>query len=91
MISGVAVHLEDLPGLVEVVLYDRQVLAHLVARHRVSLAVVAVALERAHPLWRGGAVFANIHKYERVVHQTHGQHEARRGRLGFLRDTGGVR
>lgn len=49
MVSGVAVRLEDPSGLVEVVLYHRQVLAYLVARDRVPLAAVAVALERAHP------------------------------------------
>ncbi len=55
----VAVHLEYLSGLLEVVLHDGEELAHLVASHRVPLAVVAVALERPHPIFRvvvgGGA------------------------------------
>lgn len=49
VISAVAVHLEDLSGLGEVVLHHGEELAHLVACHRVALAVVAVTLERSHP------------------------------------------
>lgn len=92
MVSGVAVHLEDLPGTVEVVLHHRQVLAHLVARHRVSLAVVAVALERAHPFWAGGrcemrGTYVCMYVHRRIVHKdthTHGRRGARRGRVGVF-------
>lgn len=81
MVPGVAVHLEDLAGLIEVVLYHGQVLAHLVARHRVALAVVAVALERAHPFGDlGGAIARHIGGFER---ETHARRGAQWGRQGF--------
>ena len=54
MSSRLAVHPEDLPRFLKVVLDNGQELPHLMAGHRVALAVPAVALETAHSSWQEG-------------------------------------
>lgn len=49
MVASLAVHLEYFSCLAELALDDGQELADLMTRHRISFAIIAIALEHAHP------------------------------------------